>query len=161
MNWEEQMNFDYLAGIAGFVLLLTLTFQTAEAQAAKKLPTKEASLIAHLVKEANQPDSHSKGDVYLLVRIGKIEYIAELKSGKVVSRRKAEVAGGGVCGDYAEVSLNLLNGSKKETAQGSGQVLKLSGGKWIMIALSEGDYSCDSLKGISQSVMKCLKVECF
>jgi hypothetical protein len=155
------MKFKFLAIIASFVFLLTMTFETAQAQSAKKIPTKEASLISHLVKQANQPDSHSKGDVYFLVKIGKTEYIAELKSGKVVSQRNAEFAGGGICGDYAEVSTNLLDKSKKETAQGAGQVLKLSGGKWKMIALAETDYSCNSLRGISQSVMKCLKVECF
>lgn len=155
------MKFKFLAVIASFVFLLTMTFETAQSQSAKKIPTKEASLISHLAKEANQPDYHSKGDVYLFVKIGKTEYIAELKSGKVVSQRNAEFAGGGFCGDYAEVSINLLNKTKKETAQGAGQVLKFSGGKWKMIALSEGDYSCSSLRGISQSVMRCLKVECF
>lgn len=151
----------FLTIIASLIFMLTLTLNTAEAQSAKKISTKEVALIAHLVKEANQPGSHSKGDVYLLVKIGKTEYIAELNSGKVVSQRKAEFAGGGICGDYAEVSINLLDKNKKETAQGAGQVLKLSGGKWKMIARSEGDYACDKLKRISKSVMKCLKVECF
>lgn len=155
------MKFNFLAVIASLVFLLTMTFETAQAQSAKKIPTKEALLISHLAKEANQPSYHSKGDVYLLVTIGKTEYIAKLKSGKVVSQRNAEFAGAGFCGNYAEVSINLLNKSKKETAQGAGQVLKFSRGKWKRIALSEGDYSCDSLRGISQSIMKCLKVECF
>lgn len=154
------MKFNFLSIIASFIFIPALCFQTAEAQTAKKIPAKENSLIAHLVKEANRTDSHSEGDKYLLVKIGKTEYIAELESGKIVSQRNAETAGGGICGDYAEVSLNLLNESKQETSQGAGQVLKSSKGKWKMIALSERDYSCAKLKGISASVMKCLKVEC-
>ena len=122
---------------------------------------KETSLIAHLVKEASQPGAHSEGDVYLLVKVGKIEYVSELASGTVVSQRNADVVGGGICGDYAEVSLNLLDKNKQETSQGAGQVLKSSKGKWKMIALSEGDYSCDKLKGISKAVLACLKVECY
>ncbi|GAB3955280.1 hypothetical protein GCM10028805_42400 [Spirosoma harenae] len=120
----------------------------------------ESLLITHLVKEASQPGAHTDDDVYLLVKIGKVEYMAELKTTKVVSQRKAEVTGGGICGNYAEVSLNLLNGDKQETAQGAGQILKLGKGKWKMIALSEGDYACKKLKGIPQAVIACLKVEC-
>ncbi|CAN5295927.1 hypothetical protein BH09BAC4_BH09BAC4_35350 [soil metagenome] len=121
----------------------------------------ESSLIAHLVKGANMPGAHSEGDVYLLVKVGKIEYITELASGAVVDQRNAGVIGGGICGDYAEVSLNLLDKNKQETAQGAGQVLKVNKGKWKMIALSEGDYACEKLKGISKAVLACLNVECY
>jgi hypothetical protein len=155
------MKLNFLIIIAIFAFFLALTFQTAEVQSTKNISTKEASLIAHIAKETNQPGSHSEGDLYLLIKIGKTEYIVEFKSDKVVSQRNAEIAGGGICGYYAEVSVNLLSKSRKETAQGAGQMLKSSGGKWKMIALSEGDYSCDKLKGISKSVMRCLKAGCF
>lgn len=122
--------------------------------------SKESSLIAHLVEEANQPDAHSADDVYLLIKIGKTEYVAELTSGRVVSQRDALVLGGGICGNYAEVSLNLLNKNKQESTQGAGQVLKSSHKKWKMIALSEGDYACEKLKGIPKAVITCLKVTC-
>ena len=148
------MKFNFLTIIAGLVFTLTL-FQTANAQTAK-----ESSLIAHLVKEANQPDSHSAGDVYLSVTIGKTKYVAELKSGKVVNQSKAQYAGGGFSGVFVEVSLNLLNKNKEETAQGAGQILKLSGGKWKRVALSEGDYQCADVKTVPKSVLKALKVEC-
>jgi hypothetical protein len=149
------MKLKFLGMIAGLFMMLTLGFQTAEAQTAK-----ESSLIAHLVKEANAPDAHSAGDVYLLVTIGKTAYTAELKSGKVVGQNKAKNPSGGFSGAYAEVSVNLLDKSKQETAQGAGQVLKLSGGKWKRVALSEGDYQCADVKGIPKSVLKALKVEC-
>ena len=71
--------------IAGLIFTLTL-FQTAEAQ---KLSAKESSLIAYLVKEANQPDYHSAGDKYLRVTIGNTDYLTELKSGKVVEQGRA------------------------------------------------------------------------
>ena len=148
------MKFNFLAIIAGLVFTMTL-FQMANAQTAK-----ESSLIAHLVKEANQPDSHSAGDVYLSVTIGKTKYVAELKSGKVVSQSKAQYASGGFSGVFVEVSLNLLNKNKEETAQGAGQILKLSGGKWKRVALSEGDYQCADVKTVPKSVLKALKVEC-
>lgn len=154
------MKFNFRIVVAASVFLFLLLY-SLEAQTVNKIPPKEASLISHLVKEARQPGSHAKGDVYLLIRIGKIEYIAELKSGRVVSQRKAKFPARAICGDYAEVGTNLMNKNKKETAQGAGQILKISNGKWKMIALAEGDYSCDSLKGISQSVMNCLNVECF
>jgi hypothetical protein len=154
------MKFNLLAFIAWVVFSITLTFQTAEAQSTKIIPAKEASLIAHLVKEANEPDSHSKNDVYLLATIGKTEYTAELKSGKIVSQRKAANASGGIYGEYAEVTIDLLDKSKQQTAQGAGQVLKVSRGQWKRIAMSEGDYQCNDLKGISKSVLKNLKVEC-
>lgn len=154
------MKFNFWAVIASVVFSLALTIQTVEAQSAKKIPTKAASLIAHLVKEANQPDSHSKDDIYLLVTIGKTAYTAELKSGKVVSQMKAANASGGFYDSYAEVSINLLNKSKQETVQGAAQLLKLIAGKWKKIALSEGDYQCGDLKGISKTVLKNLKVEC-
>jgi hypothetical protein len=137
------------------VLMLILVVHSSLAQTPK-----ESSLITHLVREVNQPDAHSVGDVYLLVKIGVTEYIAELESGKVVSNTKAEVAGGGFCGDYVEVSLNLLTENKQESSQGAGQVLKSVNGKWKRIALSEGDYTCEKLKGIPRSVIACLKIEC-
>lgn len=138
----------------------TLLCQMAKAQS-KNVSSKETSLIAHLVKEVNRPSFHSKGDEYLLVRIGKTEFIAVLKTGKIISRRNSRFPGGGICGDYAEVDTNLLDKNKKETAQGGSQILKLSGGKWKRVALAEGNYSCEDLKGVSTSVLKCLKVECF
>jgi hypothetical protein len=155
------MKINFSTFIPIFVFLLMFAFQMGYAQSVKKIPPREASLINHLVKEANQPNYHSKGDAYLLVRIGKTEYIAELKSGKVVTQRNARFTGGGVCGDYAEVGISLLNKNKKETTQGAGQVLKRSGAGWVRIALAESDYSCEDLRGISQSIMKCLKIECF
>ena len=154
------MKFNFLTIIAGLVFMLTLGFQTIEAQTAKKISTKESSLIAHLVKEANQPDSHSAGDVYLLVAIGKTEYLAELKSGKVISQKSARSPSGGFSGAYAEVSLILLDKSKRETSQGAGQILKLSGNNWKRIALAEGDYQCADVKTVPKAVLKALKVEC-
>lgn len=154
------MKFNLLAVIASFVFSLTFGFQMADAQAAKKVLTKDAALITHLVKEANQPDAHSKGDVYLLVTIAKTEYTAELKTGKVVSQKTSENPSGGFFDVYAEVSLNLLDKNKQETSQGSGQILKSSGGKWKRVALSEGDYQCGDVKGIPKSVLKKLNVEC-
>jgi hypothetical protein len=144
-----------LTVILSLLFIVMLGFHRLQAQ-----PPNESSLIAHLAKEANQPGAHSEGDVFLLVKIGTIDYIAELESGKVVSQRKADVAGGGICDTYAEVSINLLDKNKRQTAQGAGQILKLSRGKWKMIALSEGDYSCEKLKGIPKTVRTCLKVEC-
>lgn len=146
------MKFHFLAVLSSLLFALTLNVHAQT--------PKEASLIVHLTTEANQPDAHSEGDVYLLVKIGKTEYVADLKSIKVISQRKAEVAGGGICGDYAEVRVNLLDKNKQESSQGAGQVLKASKGKWRMVALSEGDYSCEKLKGIPQSILTCLKVEC-
>ncbi|GAB4006825.1 hypothetical protein GCM10028808_09460 [Spirosoma migulaei] len=145
----------FFAIISTLLLTFTPSYHQAQAQT-----TKETSLIAQLVKEANQTGAHSEGDVYLLVKIRETKYMAELKSGKVVDQRKADSSGGGICGDYAEVSINLLDKNKQETSQGAGQVLKWRNGKWIMIALSEGDYACEKLKGIPPSVLTCLKVEC-
>ena len=117
-------------------------------------------MIAHLAKEANQPDSHSKDDVYISVTIGKTNYLAELKSGKILSQKNAVNSSGGFYGGYVEVSIELLNKNKEETTQGSGQILKYVGGKWKKIALSEGDYQCRDVKEIPKSVLKHLKVEC-
>ena len=147
------MNYKLLAIFS--ILLFVLGCHVVQAQTPKEL-----SLISHLVNEANQPDAHSEDDIYLLVKIDKVEYIAELKSGKVVDHRKADVGGGGICGNYAEVSINLVNKNRQETTQGAGQVLKLSNGTWILIALSEGDYACEKLKGIPRSVITCLNIEC-
>jgi len=154
------MKINFLKIIAGLVFTLTLSLQAIEAQTAKKIPTKEASLIALLVKEANQPDSHSADDVYLLVTIGKTEYVAELKSGKVLSQRSAKSPSGGFSGAYAEVSLILLDKGKQETSQGAGQILKLTGNNWKRIALAEGDYQCADVKSVPKSVLKFFKVEC-
>ena len=149
----------FSAVIAGVAFLLTLNLQPA-AQAAQKIPTKTATLIAHLIAEANHPDAHTKDDVYLLITIGKIAYTAELKSGKIMSQRAAEYASSGFYGAYAEVSLNLLNKDQQSTSQGASQILKLSAGKWKRLALSEGDYQCDNLKGIPKFVLQALKVGC-
>lgn len=154
------LKFKSLAVIMSAVLTLALVFQTAEARSTGNVPAKEASLIAHLAKEANQPDYHSAGDVYLSVTIGKTAYIAELKSGRVISQSKAENASGGFSGAYAEVSLNLLDKNKQETSQGAGQILKLTGNKWKRVALSEGDYQCKDVKSIPKATLKALKVEC-
>ena len=143
-----------LTVIAGLIFTLTM-FQAAKAQTAK-----ENSLIAHLAKEANQPGSHSKGDVYLSVTIGKTAYIAELKSGKIVSQKKVENPSGGFSGAYAEVQINLMNKSKEETAQGAGQLLKLTGGKWKRVARNEPLYQCADVKSVPKTVLKALKVEC-
>ncbi len=143
-----------LAIIAGLIFTLTL-FQTAQAQT-----TKESSLLAYLVKEANQPDYHSAGDKYLRVTIGNTDYVTELKSGKVVEQNRTGNKSGGFSGTYAEVQINLLDKNKQETAQGAGQILKFAGGKWKRIALSEGNYQCHDLKGIPKAVLKSLKVEC-
>ena len=140
--------------IAGLIFTLTL-FQTANAQTAK-----EFSLINYLVKEANQPDHHSADDKYLRVTIGNTDYVAELKSGKVVVQNRAANPSGGFSGVYAEVSMNLLDKNKKETTQGAGQILKLTGNKWKRIALSEGDYQCGDVKLIPKATLKALKVEC-
>lgn len=146
------MKFLYI--FAGLILTLTL-FQTAQAQTKK-----ESSLIALLVKEANQLDSHTKDDVYLSVTIGNTEYLAELKSGKIVVQNRAGNPSGGFSSAYVEVRLNLLNKNKEETAQGAGQILKISNGKWKRIALSEGDYQCADVKIIPKSILNALKVEC-
>lgn len=140
--------------IAGLIFTLIL-FQTANAQTAK-----EASLIKYLVKEANQPDYHSADDKYLRVTIGNTDYIAELTSGKVVEQNRAANRSGGFSGAYAEVQVNLLNANKEETAQGAGQLLKLTGGKWKRIALNETDYQCADVKSVPKTVLKALKVEC-
>ncbi|RRB01124.1 hypothetical protein [Larkinella rosea] len=134
---------------------LFLAFRPVRAQTPK-----ESTLIAHLVSEARQPDAHSKGDVFLQIKIGKVAYMAELESGKVIDQQPVEVSSGGFCGAYAEVSLNLLDKKKQETAQGAGQILKVSHGKWKRVALSEGDYLCEKLKEIPKSVINCLKVAC-
>jgi hypothetical protein len=154
------MKFNFLTIIAGLIFTSALGFQTIKAQTAKKIPTREASLVAQLVKEANEPDSHSAGDVYLLITIGKTDYVAELKSGKVLSQKSAENPSGGFSGAYAEVSLMLLDKSRRETSQGAGQILKLSGNNWKRIALSEGDYQCAAVKTVPKSVLKVFKVEC-
>jgi hypothetical protein len=151
----------FLTVVVSVGLTLTLAFQTVEAGSADKVPAKEASLIAHLVKEANEPDSHSEEDVYLLVTIGKTDYTAELKSGRVVSQNKAENPSGGFSGAYAEVTLSRLHQDKQRaTSQTTGQILKLTGNKWKRVALSEGDYQCENVKGIPKAILKALKVEC-
>jgi len=149
------MKFKFLTIIAGLFFMLTLSFQTSSAQTKK-----ESTLISHLVKEANQPDYHTADDKYLRVTIGNTDYVAELKSGKVVEQNRAGNRSGGFSGAYAEVSLNLLNKNKQETAQGAGQILKLTGTKWKKIALSEGDYQCADVKSIPKATLKALKVEC-
>ncbi len=149
------MKFQLSTIITGLIFMLTLSFQTADAQ-----KNKETSLISHLVKEANQPDSHSADDFYLLVTIGKTDYIAELKSGKVVSQNKSANPSGGFSGVYAEVSIYLLNKSKKETSQGAGQILKLTDTNWKRIALNETDYQCADVKSIPKATLRALKVEC-
>ena len=142
--------------IAGLIFTLTL-FQAAEAQ---KLSAKESSLIAYLVKEANQPDNHSAGDKYLRVTIGNTDYFTELKSGKVVVQNRAGNPSGGFSGAYAEAQVNLLNAKKEETSQGAGQILKLTGGKWKRIARNESDYQCSDVKSVPKATLKALKVEC-
>ena len=154
------MKFNLLTFIALLIFSSAVVCQTTMAQSRAKVPAKDASLIAHLVAEANQPDSHSADDVFLMVTIGKTAYIAELKSGKVVSQKSAQNPSGGFSNAYAEVSLNLLDKSKQKTAQGAGQILKSSGGKWKKIALSEGDYQCGDVKSIPKTVLKALKIEC-
>ena len=149
-----------LTVIVGLGLTLTLAFQTAEAQSANKVPAKEALLIAHLVKEANEPDSHGEEDFYLVVTIGKTEYTAELASSRVVSQSKTENPSGGFAGAYAEVGLSLVHKDKRQSSQSTAQILKLSGNKWKRVAVSEGDYQCENLKGIPKSILKALKVEC-
>lgn len=149
------MKFQLTIIIAGLIFALTLIFQTAQAQTKK-----ESSLISHLVKEANQPGSQTADDVFLRVTIGNTEYVAELKSGKVDVQNKSANPSGGFSGIYAEVRLNLLNKNKQETAQGAGQILKLTGAKWKKVALSEGDYQCGSVKSIPKATLKALKVEC-
>lgn len=142
--------------IAGLIFTLTL-FQTIEAQ---KISSKETSLVAYLVKEANQPDAHSAGDAFLRVTIGNTVYLAELKSGKVVEQNRAANPSGGFSGVYAEVQTMLLNRDKQETSQGAGQILKLTGGKWKTIARNESDYQCAAVKSIPKATLKALKVEC-
>ena len=149
------MKFNFLTIIAGLFFMLTFSFQSAPAQTKK-----ESSLIAYLVKEANQPDWHTADDVYLLVTIGKTDYIAELKSGKIVAQNKSASSSGGFSGVYAEVRVNLLDKNKQETAQGAGEILKLTGGKWKRIALNESDYQCADLKSVPKATLKALKVEC-
>lgn len=141
-------------------LTLTSAFQKAQGEPESKVPAKEASLIAHLVKEASEPDSHGADDFYLVVTIGKTEYTAELASGRVVSQSKTENRSGGFAGAYAEVTLSLLHKDKQQGSQTTGQILKLTGNKWKRVALSEGDYQCDAVKGIPKSIRKALKVEC-
>ena len=140
--------------IAGLIFTLMLV-QATQAQRAR-----ETSLIAYLVKEVNQPDHHSADDKYLRVTVGNTDYVAELKSGKVVKQNRAENPSGGFSGVYAEVSLNFLDKNKKETAQGAGQILKLTGAKWKRVALSEGDYQCRDVKSIPKATLNALKVEC-
>lgn len=142
--------------IAGLIFTVTL-FQTAKAQTAK-----EASLIAHLFKEANEPDGHTAEDVYLTVTIGKTEYISELKSGKLVKQRKAEYSSGGFYGAYAEVRVNFMGKNQQtEDRQGGSQLLKLTGKNWKRIALNETDYQCADVKSVPKAVLKALDVECF
>lgn len=151
------MNFKFLTFIAGFIFILTLV-QTATAQ---KIPAKESSLINHLVKEIQQSVTPSEYRTYLRVTIGKITYIADIKSGKVISQEKIEYfTSGGFSGAYAEVQTNIMNVDKLETAQGAGELLKLTGKKWKRIALNETDYQCRDVRSVPKATLKALKVEC-
>jgi hypothetical protein len=154
------MKSNILVFIASFFFLLPFAPHTVDAQTKNTISPKVASLISHIVKQANRPNHHSKGDVYLLVSIEKTEYISELKSGRIVAQRKAKSAGGGFCGDYVAVGKKLLDQNKRQTGQGGGEILKLNKGEWEMVATAEGDYSCQKLRRVSQSVMKCLKIDC-
>lgn len=149
------MNFKFSTFIAGLFFMLTLSFQTASAQTKK-----EMSLISHLVKEANQPDNHSADDVYFSVTIGNKSYVAELKSGKIISQSKAESPSGGFSGAYTEIQIYLLNKNKDVTSQGASLILKLTGTKWKEIARNETDYQCADVKSIPKATLKALKVEC-
>ncbi|WP_461074788.1 hypothetical protein [Spirosoma flavus] len=142
--------------ISGFLLAtLVLLFHSTKAQSPK-----EVALIAHLAQEARQPKTHVPGDTFIQVRIGKVEYVAKLASGKIIGQQMSDVTGGGICGDYVEVSINLLDKNKQPSTQGSGQLLKYDKGKWTMVALSEGDYSCEKLKRVPKTIIRCLQIEC-
>lgn len=153
------MKFNLLAVILSLIFILAVV-QTTSAQKAGKISAKEFSLLAYLVKEANQRDAHAAGDVYLSVTIGNTRYVTELKSGKIIHQSRAENKSGGFSDAYVEVSLNLLDKSRRETSQGASQILKSTGNGWKRIALSEGDYQCGDVKSIPQTVLKALKVEC-
>lgn len=153
-------NSPFLTVIVSVGLTLTFACQRAKAEPETKVPAKEASLIAHLIKEASEPDSHGEEDFYLVVTIGKTEYTAELTSGRVVSQSKTENPSGGFAGAYAEVTLSFLHKDKHQSLQTTGQILKLTGNKWKRVALSEGDYQCEAVKGIPKSILKALKIEC-
>lgn len=152
-----------LAIIANLIFTPVL-FQTAEAQkqTALKISPKETSLLNFFAKDRERYDYDPVYRKYLRVTIGKITYLIDLKSGKVDSREKIDYyTSGGFSGAYAEVQINVMNADKLEAGQGSGRILKLTGGKWKLVASNETDYQCRAVKTVPKAVLKALKVECF
>ena len=154
------MKNQFITKITVLVLTLVFGFQTAKSQS-NKVPEKVKTLITHLAKEANQPEAHSADDFYLVVMIGKTQYIAELATGKIVNQKKADYASGGFYGDYAEVNLYFMDKNQQlGGSQGAANLLKLTGNKWKVIARNETDYQCKEVKTVPKTVLKALKIEC-
>jgi hypothetical protein len=120
---------------------------------------KIASVITFIVKQSNQPDWHSKGDVYASILLEGFDYIVALKTGLIVKKTKSAMKS--FSEGYAEVGVNLLNSRMKETGQGAIWLLQQSGTTWKIVAMDEGGmYPCDKLSSVPQTVRQALKIEC-
>lgn len=128
-------------------------------QAVQPVQNKLSSVIAFVVKEVNKPGSHSKGDVYVSIGFEGYEYVVALKTGGIVKKTRNAIKS--LAEDYAQISVDLMNVRMQPTAQGGVWLLKQSGNTWTIAAIAEGDYSCNDLRAVPQTVRQKLNIVCF
>lgn len=126
----------------------------AEAAALQK---KISSLIAFVVKETKQ--GASPQDVYVWIALEGFNYVAAIKTGRIIKKTKSQIKS--FADDYAEIGVNTMNSKMQTTGQGGTWLLKQNGNTWTSVGMDEGgDYQCDELKSVPQSVRQTLKIQC-
>ncbi len=126
----------------------------AEAAALQK---KISSVIAFVVKET-KPGANPQ-DVYVWIGLEGFDYVVALKTGRIIKKTKSKIKS--FAEDYAEIGVNTMNSRMQTTGQGGTFLLKQSGNTWTLVAMDEGgDYQCDELKSVPQTVQQSLNIKC-
>ena len=125
------------------------------------LPVRDkiSSVISFVVKEVNKPGHHSKGDIYISIAFEGFEYVVAMKTGRIIKKTVNPIKS--FAEDYAYISVDLMNIKMQPTAQGGGWLLKQSGNTWTIVAIAEGDLSCNDLRAVPQTVRQKLNLVCF
>lgn len=121
------------------------------------LQKKITSLIAFVVKETKS--GASPQDVYVLIALEDFNYVVSIKTGRIIKKTKSQVKS--FAEDYAEIGVDTMNSKMQTTGQGGTLLLKQSGNTWTLVGMDEGgDYQCNELKSVPQTVQQTLNIKC-
>ena len=124
---------------------LLLLLWCGSAHFSAQADTATDNLLAAVVKQC-RADKWDKTMALVAVDTAGARYIYQVDSGALVKTLPSSRPGGGLFGDWAEMSVVPWNAKMRPAAQGAGWLMHRVGGVWQLTAIDEGvGYSKEAL----------------